>query len=141
MHLRFVPSTGIHYLDLVAHRRRKPDGTYDAHIPRMRVRDQEQMVRNDQSVLSMAISTAPRHLITMADTYALNGMQAYNGPLLDGPMQPMGQAVLQIWPRVEQHQNRDAERPALGGYHICGRDSERRFRAAQEDERFTAPRE
>ncbi len=115
MRLRFVSSTAIYYLDLVARRRRRLDGAYDPHIPRMRVRDQGRAVRHDRSVVSMAVSTAPRHLIALADAYALHGIQAYNGPIVGGSLQPMGQAVLQVWPRVEPYQHHAAVQPALDG--------------------------
>ncbi len=111
IHLRFVPSTAIYYLDMVVRRRRQPDGAVDPHRPRMRVRDRGQVIRNDQSVVSMAVSTAPRHLITSADSYVLHGTQAYSGPIVSGFLQPVGQAVLQIWPRVEQDQEVAAYQP------------------------------
>ena len=86
IHLRFVPSTGILYLDLVAHRRQHTDGRL--HIPRMRVMDQGQVVRDGRSVVSMAVSAAPRHLIAAADAYALHGITAYHGPAVSGSLQP-----------------------------------------------------
>ncbi len=108
MRPRFVPATAIYYLDLVARRRRHNDGTYDPHIPRMRVMERGQVVRDGRSVVSMAVSAAPRHLSAESDAYALHGMTAYNGPVVSGSRQPRGQAVLQIWPRVQQDQARTA---------------------------------
>jgi hypothetical protein len=75
-------------------------------MPRMRVRDPGQVVREGRSVVSMAISGAPRHLIAAADAYALHGITAYHGPAVSGSLQPRGQAVLQIWPRAAPEQER-----------------------------------
>ena len=74
MHLRFVPSTAMYYVDLVARRRRHSDVEYDQHIPRMRVLEQGQVVQHDRSVVSMAVSMAPRQIITATDAYALHGI-------------------------------------------------------------------